>query len=153
MWKMIGNNDIIDLFQFETDIGLAAAKLVKPTNLLELATANSLMRLMGGKNQQPLDEYKLFKNNIELWYEEMRLFGLTQEEMETLESHLKELYGVADTQEVVMQMAMDEEIANFNLTEANKLRKAIGKKSEKIMLETKEEFFEKEKLQEHPKKC
>jgi len=73
MWRMIGNNDIIDLFQFDTEVGLSAAKLVKPTNLLELAVANSLMRLMSaGASKQPLEEYKLFKENINLWYEEMR---------------------------------------------------------------------------------
>jgi DNA polymerase III subunit alpha len=143
MWKMIGDNDIIDLFQFETDIGLAAAKLVKPTNLFELATANSLMRLMGGKDKQPLDEYREYKNNIDLWYEEMRLCNLTTTEIEILEFHLKHLYGVADTQEVVMEMAMNPKIANFNLTEANKLRKAIGKKSEKVMKESRKEFFAK----------
>jgi DNA polymerase III subunit alpha len=142
MWKMIGRNDIIDLFQFDTDVGLAAAKLVKPTNLVELATANSLMRLMGGKDKQPLDEYKAYKENINLWYEEMRLCGLNNEEVKVLEKHLKLLYGVADTQEVVMEMAMDPKIANFDLIKANKLRKAIGKKSEKVMLESREEFFE-----------
>jgi DNA polymerase III subunit alpha len=145
MWKMIGDNDIIDLFQFETDIGLAAAKLVKPTNLIELATANSLMRLMGSSKKQPLDEYKTFKENLDLWYEEMRMHQLSQEEVQVLEPHLRDLYGVADTQEVVMEMAMDSKIANFNLTEANKLRKAIGKKSEKVMIESREEFFNKGK--------
>ena len=145
MWKMVANNDIIDLFQFDSDVGSNAAKLVKPTNLLELATANSLMRLMGGTTKQPLDDYKAFKENLNLWYEEMRLCGLTKEEVNILETHLKILYGVADTQEVVMEMAMNPAIANFNLTDANKLRKAIGKKSEKVMLESRQEFFEKGK--------
>jgi len=143
MWQMIGNNDIIDLFQFETDIGLSAAKLIKPTNLVELATANSLMRLMGGKNKQPLDEYREYKKNLDLWYQEMKMAGLNTEEMLVLEKHLKKLYGIADTQETVMEMAMDPKIGNLDLTEANKLRKAIGKKSEKVMKESKKEFFEK----------
>ena len=40
---------------------------------------------------------------------------------------------------------MDPKISNFSIPEANKLRKAIGKKSEKVMLESKKEFFEKGK--------
>lgn len=146
MWKMIGNNDIIDLFQFDTEVGLAAAKLVKPTNLLELAVANSLMRLMSSEaSKQPLEEYKIFKEDINLWYEEMRLYGLKDNEVRVLEKHLKSIYGVADTQEVVMELSMDPKISNFSIPEANKLRKAIGKKSEKVMLESKKEFFEKGK--------
>ena len=141
MWKMIGDNDIIDLFQFETDIGLAAAKLIKPSNLVELATANSLMRLMGEKDKQPLDEYRDYKNDLSLWYEEMRISGLSNAEIKVLEAHLKDLYGVADTQEAVMEMAMDPKIGNLTLAQANKLRKAIGKKSEKVMKESREEFF------------
>ena len=47
MWKMIGTM-IIDLFQFDTEVGLAAAKLVKPTNLLKLALL-TLMRLMSSE--------------------------------------------------------------------------------------------------------
>ena len=146
MWEMVGNNDIIDLFQFDTEVGLAAAKLVKPKNLLELAVANSLMRLMSASDKkQPLEEYKAFKEDINLWYEEMRLSGLKQNEIQVLEKYLKSIYGVADTQEIVMQLSMDPQISNFSIPEANKLRKAIGKKSEKVMLETKKDFFEKGK--------
>lgn len=145
MWEMIGQNSIPDLFQFETEVGGSAAKLIKPKNLLELATANSLMRLMGGRNKQPLDEYRDYRNNLDLWYEEMRLSKLTQKEVAILEPHLKPLYGVADTQEVVMELVMDKDIANFSLTEADKLRKAIGKKSEKVMKEIRDIYFEKGK--------
>ncbi len=142
MWDLIGQGAVPDLFQFETEIGVSAAKLVKPTSLIELATANSLMRLMSSEGKkQPLDEYKTYKENLDLWYEEMRLYGLSKDEVRILEPHLKEIYGVADTQEVVMEMAMDPNIAGFSIPAANKLRKAIGKKDEKTMLEAKEEFF------------
>ena len=143
MWDMIGQGVIPDLFQLETNVGSSAVRLVKPRNLVELATTNSLMRLMGGTNKQPLDEYKEYKDNINLWYEEMRLAQLTEQEVAVLEPHLKELYGVADTQEVVMEMVMDENIAGFTLTEADKLRKAIGKKSESVMKEVRKMFFDK----------
>ena len=58
----------------------------------------------------------------------MELYGLTEEEIEVLEKYLYPLYGVADSQEAVMQLTMDPKIAAFTLTEANSLRKAIAKK-------------------------
>lgn len=146
MWSKVADNTILDLFQFDTEVGSAAAKLIQPTSLQELAAANSLMRLApSDTNISPLDEYKTFKEDINLWYEEMRLFGLTREEMKILEPHLKHLYGVAETQETVMEIVVNPKIVGFTITEANKLRKAIGKKSEKVMLEIKEQFFQKGK--------
>ena len=55
MWDMVAKNDVTDLFQFDTAVGLQAAKRIKPHSLVELATANSLilgirMILMNGTN-------------------------------------------------------------------------------------------------------
>lgn len=41
MWKLVGENAIISLFQFDTPTGLQTAREIQPTNLLELAQANS----------------------------------------------------------------------------------------------------------------
>ena len=41
MWKMVGDNKIVSLFQFDTPVGLQCARQIKPTSLLELAQANS----------------------------------------------------------------------------------------------------------------
>lgn len=143
MWKMIAENTIVDLFQFDTEVGLQSAQKVKPTNMLEMAVVNSLMRLMADGDIQPVDQYVKFKENIDLWYKEMRDHNLTEKEIKVLEKHLKKIYGVADTQEVVMQLAMDKEIAGFTLTEANKLRKGIAKKKGKIIDEVKAMFYKK----------
>lgn len=142
MWKMIGDNAIIDLFQFDTEVGLQAAQKVKPTSMFELAVTNSLMRLMADGEVSPIDEYVSFKNNIDLWYKEMQQFGLTKTEIQVLEKHLKAVYGVADTQEVVMQLSMDKDISNFDLKKANKLRKGIAKKKGKVQEEVKKLFYE-----------
>ncbi len=141
MWKMIADNTIVDLFQFDTEVGLQAAQKVKPTNMFEMAVVNSLMRLMGDGNKQPVDQYIEYKKNINKWYEEMRSYNLTSEEIKVLEKYLKKIYGVADTQEVVMELSMDDKIAGFDLKQSNTLRKGIAKKKGKIIDEAKAEFF------------
>ncbi|WP_253957045.1 PHP domain-containing protein [Paenibacillus oleatilyticus] len=146
MWKKLGEGEVIDLFQFNTQIGIETAKKVKPSNLLETAVANSLMRLMSdGGNEQPVDQYVRFKNDISLWYEEMSSHDLNEEDITTMEKYLKDIYGVADTQEVVMQIVMDEKVAAFDVALSNKLRKAIAKKSEKDMKEVRDIFYRKGK--------
>lgn len=141
MWKMIADNTIVDLFQFDTEVGLQAAQKVKPTNMFEMAVVNSLMRLMGDGSKQPVDQYVEYKRDIKKWYEEMRSYKLTSKEIKVLEKYLKKIYGVADTQEVVMELSMDEKIADFDLKQSNTLRKGIAKKKGKIIDEAKAEFF------------
>ena len=58
MWELVGENKIISLFQFDTPVGLQCAKQIKPRSLLELAQANSLMRLMPeGTDLTPVEEF------------------------------------------------------------------------------------------------
>jgi DNA polymerase-3 subunit alpha len=141
IWKALGEGKIMDLFQFSTDIGLQSAIKVKPSSLLEMAAANSLMRLMSDGDEQPIDTYIKYKNDISLWYEEMNKQGLNQDEVSVLEEHLLKLYGVADTQESVMLLSMDKRIAGFDVKEANKLRKAIAKKQDKKSLDAVRDSF------------
>ena len=88
-WSKLHRNEILDVFQFDSEIGAQAAKKIKPHSIFELSDANGLMRLMtaekGGEN--PMDKYIRFKNNIELWYGEMEKYGLTIEEQETLKPY------------------------------------------------------------------
>lgn len=107
--------------------GQQALSKIKPHKFVEAIAGNSLMRLSTKEEEQPLDRYVRFKKNIQDWYDDMTTYNLTQEEVKVLEKHLLHLYGIADTQEIVMQLAMDEKIANFTLKEANKLRKGIAK--------------------------
>lgn len=73
------------------------------------------------------------------------MWGLNDEEVQLLEKYLKSVYGVAASQEVVMQLTMDPHIASFDIKEANKLRKGIAKKVPKIIEETRLMFYEKGK--------
>lgn len=88
------------------------------------------MRLMTSEKgaETPLDKYVRFKNNIQLWYQEMDKAGLTKEEQKVLEPYFLSAYGVPPSQEKLMQMLMDENICGFTLKEANAARKIVGKK-------------------------
>lgn len=129
-WKPIQNVEILNLFQFDSDVGSQAAKKIKPSSILELADANGLMRLMTSEKgeETPMEKYVRFKNNINLWYEEMDVNGLTKKEQEILKPHFLKSHGVPPSQEQMMTMLMDDNICHFSLAEANAARKIVGKK-------------------------
>lgn len=129
IWDALGKVSVINTFQFDSQVGAQVAKKLKPQNVLEMADANGLMRLMGEDGEErPMDKYYRFKQNIQLWYDEMTKFGLTEEEQKTLEPYFKSSYGVPPSQEQLMRMLMDDKICHFTLGEANAARKIVGKK-------------------------
>ena len=130
IWKALQNGDVLNIFQFDSDVGSQAAKKIKPESILEMSDANGLMRLMTAEKgaETPMEKYIRFKNNIDLWYKEMDQAGLTKEEQTTLEPYFKPSYGVPPSQEQLMRMLMDENICGFSLKEANAARKIVGKK-------------------------
>ena len=130
IWKVLQENSVLNIFQFDSDVGSQAAKKIKPRSIMEMADANGLMRLMTAEKGQetPMEKYIRFKNNINLWYEEMDKYGLTKEEQETLKPYFLKSHGVPPSQEQLMMMLMDENICGFTLAEANAARKIVGKK-------------------------
>ncbi len=144
MWKMAEEGQISSLFQFDTNQGQVAMRQIGPQTLKELAIANSVMRLMSD-GELPLEKYARFKKLPTLWYDEMRAHGLNDEEIKILEKYLKEKSGIADSQEVVMQISMDPQISGFTMQEANKLRKTIAKKQFREIEAVKQLFFDKGK--------
>ncbi len=130
IWDAIQNGSVINVFQFDSEVGSQAAKKIKPKTILELSDANGLMRLMTAEKgaETPMEKYIRFKNNIDLWYKEMNNWGLTQEEQHYLEPYFKSSYGVPPSQEQLMLMLMDKNICGFTLAEANAARKIVGKK-------------------------
>lgn len=130
VWDAIQNGTVINVFQFDSEVGSQAAKKIKPTTILELTDANGLMRLMTAEKgaETPMEKYIRFKNNIDLWYREMYNFGLTPAERDYLEPYFKSSYGVPPSQEQLMLMLMDKNICGFTLAEANAARKIVGKK-------------------------
>ena len=157
IWDALGKVSVINTFQFDSQVGAQVAKKLKPQNVLEMADANGLMRLMGEDGEErPMDKYYRFKQNIQLWYDEMTKFGLTEEEQKTLEPYFKSSYGVPPSQEQLMRMLMDDKICHFSLGEANAARKIVGKKQMNKIPALHEKVLEQaasEKLGQYVWKC
>lgn len=142
IWEALSNGSVLDVFQFNTDIGIQTAKSIQPRNPVEMTAANGLMRLVAPEGQErPLDRYIKFKNNLDLWYKEMDDFGLTKEEQKIIEPYYLESYGVPHDQERLMLFVMDKNISHFTLAEANATRKILAKKDIKKIPEIKEKFI------------
>ena len=145
IWEALAAGNVLGVFQFEGAVGAQAAKKIKPTNPLEMADANGLMRLMAAEPgaEMPLDKYVRYKNDISQWYLEMERCGLTKEEQKAVEPYFKSSYGVPPSQEQLMRMLMDENICGFSLGEANAARKIVGKKQMSKIPALKEKVLEK----------
>lgn len=156
MWKMIHEHKILSLFQMEKQSGIQGIALTKPMNVDDLATLNSVIRLMAQEKggEQPLNKFARFRNNIQEWYKEMELYGLTQEEQKLLEPLLLPSSGICESQEGFMSLVQMPECGNFNLTWSDRLRKSIAKKKPEEFIALEKEYFEQvEKLRLSQKLC
>ena len=147
MWKMVWEHKIQSLFQMEKQSGIQGIALTKPKSVDDLAVLNSVIRLMaqGKDEEQPLVKYARFKSNINLWYKEMETYGLTKEEQELLKPVVGLAYGICESQEKFMQLVQLPECGGFDLTWADRLRKAIAKKNPAEYDKLTKEYFEKVK--------
>lgn len=142
IWDKLDYEEVIDLFQFNTPVGGQAIKSIQPRSPLEMMMANALTRLAGEKGQErPIEKYVRFKNNIQLWYNECRQWGLTEQEIKVLEPYYLPVYGVPTTQEKLMLLCMEPEISHFTLAEANAARKVCSKKQLNKIDELHEKFI------------
>ena len=129
LWDALSDGTVINTFQFDSLEGSKTAKKIRPQNILEMSTANGLMRLMGEEDEErPIEKYVRQKNDISIWYREMAREGLTPEEQEAIKPYFASDYGVPPDQESLMLMLMDKNICGFTLAEANSARKIVGKK-------------------------
>lgn len=144
MWHMVWNHEIQSLFQLEQSSGVNGVALTKPESVEDLAHLNSIIRLMAQEKggEIPLNKYARFKNNIQLWYDEMNDAGLSIEEQRLLEPIIKGSYGICESQEAFMQLVQIPECGGFDLNFADALRKAIAKKNPKAYDELTTQFFE-----------
>ena len=143
-WQALQDNNVLNIFQFDSEVGSQAAKKIKPETILEMADANGLMRLMTSEKGQetPMEKYIRYKNDMTLWYNEMERYGLTEEEQKWLEPYFKQSYGVPPSQEQLMRIVMDEHLCHFTLAEANAARKIVGKKQMSKIPELKKKVIE-----------
>lgn len=142
MWDILCNNELLSAFQFESNVGSQAIKLIQPHTLIDAANGNTVMRLMVDNGEQPLNKFARYKNDIQEWYKDMKNFGLKEDHIEILKKYLLQDNGVCSSQERMMLLTMDEEIANFSIIESSKLRKGAAKKQPKLIEESKKLFFE-----------
>ena len=101
MWKMLWNHEVLSLFQMEKQSGIQGISLTHPQSVDDLAVLNSVIRLMPQEKgaEQPLNKYARFKSDISLWYDEMRMFGLTEDEIKILKPVVENSYGICESQE------------------------------------------------------
>ena len=144
MWNMVWNHEIQSLFQMEKQSGIQGIALTKPESVDDLAVLNSVIRLMAQskEDEQPLIKYARFKHDINHWYQEMNRYGLTTEEQNLLKPIVGLSYGIAESQEKIMQLVQMPECGGFNLSWADALRKAVAKKQPEAYLKLEAEYFE-----------
>ena len=144
MWEMVWNHEIPSLFQMEKQSGIQGIALVHPESVDDLATLNSVIRLMAQEKggEIPTSKFARFKNNINLWYEEMDKWGLTKEEQKVLEPILKISYGICESQEGFMRLVQLPECGGFDLTWSDRLRKSIAKKNPAEFEKLEEEYYQ-----------
>ena len=126
-YEMLAAGEATGVFQFESSGMREALRQVKPTEFEDLIALNALYR-PGPMGYIP--SYANRKNGREaVTYLDPRL-----------EPILGDTYGICVYQEQYMRIARD--VAGFSITEADDLRKAIGKKIRKLMDSLKDKFLE-----------
>ena len=143
MWEMVWNNEIAALFQMEQQSGIQGIALTKPQSLEDLATLNSVIRLMppDKKSERPLEKFARFRQDKHAWDKEMDQWGLTIEEKELLHSMFDYSNGISAQQEDLYQLMRSEEIVGYSFGQADVLRKSVAKKSPKDYQAFEEQFW------------
>lgn len=141
IWDHLAAGDVLDVFQFNTGVGLAIAKKLKPQNPMEMTAANAMMRLMSEKDKESQqDRYaRIQKNGLGVFDKEMREAGLTEEMIGLMHKHCDQYWGCCAIQEQMMELLMD--VAGFTLGEANGARKIVGKKQMSKIPELREKVY------------
>jgi DNA polymerase-3 subunit alpha len=131
-WSLIGEGNTKGVFQLESRLGQSMSKKLKPENIEQLAALISILRpgcLEAIRDGKTVSNHYIDKKNNK---ESVDYFH------SCLEPILSETFGEMVYQEQAMQIC--QKIANFNLSEADMLRKAIGKKNAEQMSKIKTLF-------------
>ena len=136
-YELYGRGDTSAIFQFESPGMKERLKMLHPERFDDLIAMNALYR------PGPMDyipdfiDRKLGRKEISYDLPEMA-------------EYLEETYGVTVYQEQVMLLS--QKLAGFTKGEADKLRKAMGKKQISVMMELKEKFMKGGMANGHPEK-
>lgn len=128
MWKMLWEHKVLSFFQMEKASGVKAIALAKPHSVDDLATINSVIRLMAQEKgaESPLEKFARFHEDITQWYKEMDEYGLTQEEQDILKDIIGVSYGICEAQEYLVLLTQHPKIGGFSIAWGDKLRKAVA---------------------------
>ena len=144
IWEHLAKGDVLDVFQFNSGVGLAMAKAIKATNPLEMTAANAMIRLMsepGVESQQ--DRYiRIRDGGIKMFDAEMRRAKLSEPMIKAMHKYCDTYYGCCAIQEQMMQILMDPDIAKFSLKDANDARKIVAKKQMKRIPELRQKVYD-----------
>jgi len=128
VWDLICRGETIGLFQLETPIMTDLVKRMKPRNIKELSDAVALVR--PGPYKSGLTESYLRRKE----QKEVITYDFPQ-----LEEILDKTYGTIIYQEQVIQLV--QLLADYTPEEADNLRRIIGKKKQKEMMDEEYRFL------------
>ena len=141
MFDMLADGEIFDAFQMSSLVAVNAMKKIRPSTFDELTVTNTIIRLQT-EGESPTDKFVRYKRDINEWYKDMSKYGLDKKEVSLMERHLLTRTGICDTQEILMGIIIDPDIADGGLNFANRFRKSVGKKDEKKIASACKEFYE-----------
>lgn len=126
-YELFSRGDTVAIFQFESDGMQKWLRELQPSRFEDLIAMNALYR------PGPMDYIPDFV---------ARKHGTKaiEYDLPDMEEYLHDTYGVTVYQEQVMLLS--QKLAGFTKGQADKLRKAMGKKQLSVMAELREKFFE-----------
>ena len=140
IWEKLYNNEVLSIFQWDAASGRKGILAAKPQNLFELTSLNGLIRLMTQEDEEDqIERFCKFKENPELFDEEMIRAGLSDEQRAAMHEELDQYNGCAATQESFM--VLSQRLANYTLKQADALRKTVAKKKMGEITKQKELFY------------
>ena len=134
VWDMISEGRVKGCFQIESYLGKKWCKAVRPDNILELAALISIIR--PGTLKAFVDGKSMTQHYVDRKHGQDKVPSLHP----AIDKLLEETYGVIVYQEQAMEIAV--KMAEFNLKEADDLRKAIGKKKVSLMKQVRVKFID-----------
>ena len=126
-FKLYSKGETTALFQFESPGMKKNLRQLKPNRFEDLIAMNALYRPGPMEYIPSFIERKHGREDIHYDLPEMQ-------------EYLEETYGITVYQEQVMLLS--QKLAGFSKGQADSLRKAMGKKKQKLMAQLKEKFFE-----------
>ena len=125
--EMFSKGQMVGIFQLESKVAQLLARSLKPKRFEDIVALVALIRPgpLGAGMHIDFADRANGRKEIEYMHK-------------NLKDILEETYGILIYQEQVMEIA--QKIANFDLSEADDLRKAMGKKLPKVMEQQREKF-------------